>query len=64
MPAPGTVRATVTLARLEAFTVFFSSMVASGLTLPEALCRTASVADWKQRPAPAGGRPAVFAIGP
>ncbi|MBE7369725.1 SAM-dependent methyltransferase [Ramlibacter pallidus] len=38
--------------------------IASGLTLPDAQCRTASVADWKQRPAPVGGRPAVFAIGP
>lgn len=38
--------------------------VASGLTLPDALCRTASVAQWKQQAAPVGDRPAVFAIGP
>lgn len=38
--------------------------VASGLTLPDTLCRTASVAQWKQQAAPVGDRPAVFAIGP
>ncbi|HVE52822.1 MAG TPA: SAM-dependent methyltransferase, partial [Ramlibacter sp.] len=37
--------------------------VASGLTLPDAQCRAASVSDWKQRTMPVGDRPAVFAIG-
>jgi 16S rRNA (cytidine1402-2'-O)-methyltransferase len=38
--------------------------VASGLTLPQAVIRTAAVADWRQRPAPiANDTPAVFAIG-
>jgi 16S rRNA (cytidine1402-2'-O)-methyltransferase len=39
--------------------------VASGLTLPDAVCRSASVAAWKPQPAPvANSVPAVFAIGP
>jgi 16S rRNA (cytidine1402-2'-O)-methyltransferase len=37
--------------------------LASGLTLPSAQCRTATVSAWKQRPSPVGGQPAVFAIG-
>lgn len=39
--------------------------VASGLTLPSARCRTATVAGWKKEAAPvANDLPAVFAIGP
>lgn len=39
--------------------------VASGLTLPDGMCRSAAASAWKQQPAPvAGDRPAVFAIGP
>jgi 16S rRNA (cytidine1402-2'-O)-methyltransferase len=39
--------------------------VASGLTLPTALCRSLPVSAWKQQAAPiAGATPAVFAIGP
>ena len=38
--------------------------VASGLTLPSAQCRSASVAAWKTRPVPvANDTPAVYAIG-
>jgi 16S rRNA (cytidine1402-2'-O)-methyltransferase len=38
--------------------------VASGLTMPAALCRTASASAWKQQPLPVGNDvPAVFAIG-
>lgn len=38
--------------------------VASGLTLPDAMCRSAGVAEWKKQPAPVGNDvPAVFAIG-
>lgn len=39
--------------------------VASGLTLPDALCRSAAVTAWKQKPAPVtNDRPAVFGLGP
>ncbi|GAB3658379.1 SAM-dependent methyltransferase [Ramlibacter alkalitolerans] len=39
--------------------------VGTGLTLPEASCRSASAAAWKQRPSPVrNDTPAVFAIGP
>ncbi|MDB5749935.1 MAG: Ribosomal small subunit methyltransferase [Ramlibacter sp.] len=39
--------------------------IASGLTLPDAVCRSAAVMAWKQQPAPVSNdRPAVFAIGP
>ena len=39
--------------------------VATGLTLPDADCRSAIASAWKQRPAPVSGdTPAVFAIGP
>ena len=37
--------------------------LAAGLTLPQAACRTASVAAWKKQAAPVGGAPTVFAIG-
>ncbi len=38
--------------------------VASGLTLPEAVCRSAGVAEWKKQAAPvANDVPAVFALG-
>ena len=38
--------------------------VASGLTLPGAVCRSATVAEWKKQAAPVGNDvPAVFAIG-
>ena len=38
--------------------------VASGLTLPTAVCRNAAVAEWKKQPPPVGNDvPAVFAIG-
>lgn len=38
--------------------------VASALTLPDAQCRSALVASWRQQPAPvANDRPAVFALG-
>jgi 16S rRNA (cytidine1402-2'-O)-methyltransferase len=39
--------------------------VASGLTLPQALCRCATVQQWRAGPPPIAGKlPAVFAIGP
>jgi 16S rRNA (cytidine1402-2'-O)-methyltransferase len=37
--------------------------VASGLTLPQAIVQSATVADWKHRAAPAAGLPCVVAIG-
>ncbi|HEY8359944.1 MAG TPA: SAM-dependent methyltransferase [Ramlibacter sp.] len=38
--------------------------VASGLTLPDAVCRSAAVTAWKQQAAPVtNDRPAVFALG-
>jgi 16S rRNA (cytidine1402-2'-O)-methyltransferase len=38
--------------------------VAAGLTLPGAVSRSATVADWKKQPAPIGNDvPAVFAVG-
>lgn len=38
--------------------------VASGLTLPQQVCRTATVAAWRKEAVPVSGAPAVFAIGP
>ncbi|HEX2545296.1 MAG TPA: SAM-dependent methyltransferase [Ramlibacter sp.] len=39
--------------------------VASGLTLPSAMCRCASAGEWKKQPSPVKNDvPAVFAIGP
>ena len=37
--------------------------VASGLTLPNAVCRAATVGAWKKEAAPVGDAPAVFVIG-
>jgi 16S rRNA (cytidine1402-2'-O)-methyltransferase len=56
--------AAVWQAMLQALKPTTRIALASGLTLPQAACRTATVAAWKKETAPVSGAPTVFAIGP
>jgi 16S rRNA (cytidine1402-2'-O)-methyltransferase len=55
--------AAVWQAMLQALKPTTRIALASGLTLPQAVCRAATVASWKKEAAPVSGAPTVFAIG-